>query len=165
MKALCGTSNTKGIPRDTWESLPCSRPAKRSEAKEQSGTLIADSDVWSQPHLHVWPARFSAWGLYSIVPPDYNVKESGRLDVLLCTCRYLSSQGAAMASESQVQYVSDDDGNEVAVIIPIELWREIESERETAYLLKSDAMKARLLEAKHRTGGISLDEVRKKLGV
>jgi PHD/YefM family antitoxin component YafN of YafNO toxin-antitoxin module len=42
---------------------------------------------------------------------------------------------------------------------------EIESERETAYLLKSDAMRKRLLEAKERTGGLSLDEVRQKLGI
>jgi PHD/YefM family antitoxin component YafN of YafNO toxin-antitoxin module len=70
-----------------------------------------------------------------------------------------------MAATSQVQYVSDDQGNAVAVIVPIELWREIESERETAYLLKSDAMRNRLLEAKDRTGGISLDDARKTLGI
>ena len=70
-----------------------------------------------------------------------------------------------MASDSPVQYVSDDSGNAVAVIVPIDVWREIESERETAYLLKSDAMRKRLLEAKNRTGGISIDEVRQKLGI
>ena len=42
---------------------------------------------------------------------------------------------------------------------------QIESERETAYLLKSDAMRKRLMEAKDRTGGVSLDDVRKKLGI
>jgi hypothetical protein len=67
--------------------------------------------------------------------------------------------------DSLVQYVSDATGNAVAVIVPIELWREIESERETAYLLKSEPMRQRLLEAKQRTGGLSLDEVRKKLGI
>jgi PHD/YefM family antitoxin component YafN of YafNO toxin-antitoxin module len=71
----------------------------------------------------------------------------------------------SMASDSNVQYVSDDDGKEIAVIVPIELWREIESERETAYLLRSEAMKKRLLEAKDRMGGISLDDARKKLGI
>jgi hypothetical protein len=70
-----------------------------------------------------------------------------------------------MALETDVQYVSDEQGKAVAVIVPIDVWREIESERETAYLLKSDAMKKRLLEAKGRTGGISLDDVRKKLGI
>jgi antitoxin YefM len=68
-----------------------------------------------------------------------------------------------MTTESPVQYVSDDSGNAVAVIVPIELWREIESERETSHLLKSETMRKRLLEAKQRTGGISLDEVRKNL--
>jgi hypothetical protein len=65
----------------------------------------------------------------------------------------------------EVQYVSDADGNTVGVIVPIDLWREIESERETAYLLKSDAMKQRLLEAKGREGGFTLEEVREKLGI
>ena len=46
-----------------------------------------------------------------------------------------------MASPGEVQYVSDADGKPLGVIVPIELWQEIESERETAYLLKSEAMK------------------------
>ena len=70
-----------------------------------------------------------------------------------------------MPSDSPVQYVSDATGNAVAVIVPIDLWREIESERETAYLLKSEAMRQRLIEAKQRTEGISLDDVRQKLGI
>ena len=70
-----------------------------------------------------------------------------------------------MASPSEVQYVSDADGKPLGVIVPIELWQEIESERETAYLLKSDAMKRRLSEAKKREQGISLEVVREKLGI
>jgi antitoxin YefM len=50
----------------------------------------------------------------------------------------------------EIQYVSDESGKPTAVIVPIELWREIESEKETAYLLKSENMKRRLLEAKER---------------
>jgi PHD/YefM family antitoxin component YafN of YafNO toxin-antitoxin module len=70
-----------------------------------------------------------------------------------------------MTSDSPLQIVSDESGNAIAVIVPIDVWREIESERETAYLLKSDAMRERLLQAKNRTGGVSLDEVRQKLGI
>jgi PHD/YefM family antitoxin component YafN of YafNO toxin-antitoxin module len=70
-----------------------------------------------------------------------------------------------MSAETPVQYISDESGNAVAVIVPIDVWHEIESERETAYLLKSDAMRKRLQEAKDRTEGISLDEVRQKLGI
>lgn len=66
---------------------------------------------------------------------------------------------------NDVQYITDADGHEVGVIVPIALWREIASERETAYLLSSDTMKKRLLEAKGRTGGIPLDEARAKLGL
>jgi len=64
-----------------------------------------------------------------------------------------------------LQYVHDAAGQPVSVIVPIALWREIESERETAYLLKSDAMRNRLLEAKDRTEGISLEDARAKLGI
>lgn len=53
-------------------------------------------------------------------------------------------------SVTEIQYISDESGATVEVIIPIELWREIESEKETAYLLKSENMKQRLLEAKDR---------------
>ncbi len=65
----------------------------------------------------------------------------------------------------EIQYVSDESGNPTAVIVPIELWREIESEKETAYLLKSENMKRRLLEAKDRQTGIPFEEAHKKLGV
>ncbi len=70
-----------------------------------------------------------------------------------------------MASLAEIQYISDAEGKSVGVIVPIDLWREIESERETAYLLRSEAMKHRLLEAKARTGGVSLEDAREKLGV
>ena len=68
-------------------------------------------------------------------------------------------------SVAEIQYVSDESGNTVAAIVPIELWREIESERETAYLLKSENMKRRLLKAKNRREGISFDEACEKLGI
>ena len=70
-----------------------------------------------------------------------------------------------MASLTEIGCVSDSDGNTVGVIVPIELRREIESERETAYLLKSEKMKRRLLEAKERQGGVSLEEARARFGV
>lgn len=66
---------------------------------------------------------------------------------------------------TDIQYISDESGNPVGVIVPIDLWHEIESERETAYLLKSENMKRRLLEAKEREGGIPFDKAREKLGL
>ncbi len=68
-------------------------------------------------------------------------------------------------SQTEIQYVSDASGNPVGVIVLIELWREIESERETAYLLKSETMKRRLFEAKQREQGVAFDEACAKLGV
>jgi len=64
-----------------------------------------------------------------------------------------------------IQYISDEEGTPTGVIVPIDLWREIASERETAYLLRSETMKQRLLEARERREGISFDEVRQKLGI
>jgi antitoxin YefM len=69
-----------------------------------------------------------------------------------------------MAS-ADIQIVSNENGEPTAVIVPIELWREIESERETAYLLKSETMKARLLAAKQRQNGIPFDAAVEKLGI
>ena len=70
-----------------------------------------------------------------------------------------------MPSIAEVQYIIDPDGNPTSVIIPIELWRELESERETNYLLKSETMKKRLIEALHRQGGITIEEARETLGI
>ena len=64
-----------------------------------------------------------------------------------------------------IQYIKDEKGNTTGVILPIELWREIEAERETSYLLKSEVMKKRLLESRNREEGIPYDVARKKLGI
>lgn len=68
-------------------------------------------------------------------------------------------------TRGDIQFVTNAAGETVSVIVPIKLWQEIESERETAYLLASETMKRRLLDAKVRQEGISLEEARAKLGV
>jgi len=68
-------------------------------------------------------------------------------------------------ADAEIQYVSDENGEPTAVIVPITLWREIESERETAYLLKSEAMKRRLLEAKERREGLPIEVAVEKRGI
>ncbi len=68
-------------------------------------------------------------------------------------------------TQMDVQYVLDKNGKPKGVIVPIQLWREIQSERETAYLLKSPAMRKRLLKAQHRDEGIPFEVVREKLGI
>jgi len=65
----------------------------------------------------------------------------------------------------QIQYISDENNQVTAVIVPIHLWKELQSEKETAYLLKSETMKKRLSDAKNRKKGIPFDEACKKLGV
>jgi antitoxin YefM len=66
---------------------------------------------------------------------------------------------------TEIQIVSNEAGEPTAVIVPIELWREIASERETAYLLGSETMKKRLLAAAQRRDGISLEAVVEKFGI
>lgn len=68
-------------------------------------------------------------------------------------------------SNGEIQIVSNENGEPTAVIVPIELWREIESERETAYLLKSETMKSRLLAARQRQEGIPFETALEKLGI
>lgn len=68
-------------------------------------------------------------------------------------------------AQLDIQYILDRNGKPKGVIVPLRLWREIQSERETAYLLKSPAMKKRLLKAKHRTEGIPFEVAREKLGI
>lgn len=68
-------------------------------------------------------------------------------------------------SRTGIQYISDMQGNIQSVVVPIEVWKEIESEIETAHLLSSETMKQRLLEAINREEGIPLEEVHERLGI
>lgn len=45
------------------------------------------------------------------------------------------------------------------------LRHEAQSDKETAYLLRSEAMKRRLLEAKRRRGGMSIEEACARLAL
>jgi PHD/YefM family antitoxin component YafN of YafNO toxin-antitoxin module len=65
----------------------------------------------------------------------------------------------------QVQYISDENNRITGVIVPIDLWHELQAEKETAYLLKSETMKERLLEARKRKEGIPFEEACEKLGI
>jgi hypothetical protein len=40
----------------------------------------------------------------------------------------------------EVQYITDDQNNITGVIVTIELWHELQAEKETGYLFKSEAM-------------------------
>ncbi|WP_232314985.1 hypothetical protein [Picosynechococcus sp. PCC 7003] len=66
---------------------------------------------------------------------------------------------------NNLQYICDDTGQTLAVVVPIQVWQDLMADNETAYLLSSDAMKQRLFAAKNPTTGISLDAAREKLGI
>ena len=67
--------------------------------------------------------------------------------------------------ETEIQIVSNEAGEPTAVIVPIALWKEIASERETAYLLTSETMKRRLEASLQRRSGTALDDAVSKLGL
>lgn len=64
---------------------------------------------------------------------------------------------------SNVQYISNEQGEVTAVVLPIDLWREITSELETDHLRRSDTMRRRLLEAMRRDEGVPLEQALEKL--
>jgi hypothetical protein len=64
----------------------------------------------------------------------------------------------------EVLYLSNEQGDVTGVVVPIDVWREISAELETHHLLKSEAMRRRLLGAMARVGGVTLDEVTAQLG-
>lgn len=61
--------------------------------------------------------------------------------------------------EPALQYLADECGDITAVVVPIATWREITAELETQHLLRSPAMRERLLTALGRDGGYTLREV------
>jgi len=68
-------------------------------------------------------------------------------------------------NDPNIQRVLDEKGTVTSVIVPINIWQEIQSEKETAYLLKSEVMKQRLLAAKNRREGIDFEVACEKLGI
>ena len=67
--------------------------------------------------------------------------------------------------EADIQIVSNEAGEPTAVIVPIALWKEIVSEREAAYLLKSETMRQRLLAALECSSVVPLDDAVAKFGL
>ena len=68
-------------------------------------------------------------------------------------------------NEPALQYLADERGDITAVVVPITAWREITAELETQHLLRSPAMRERLLTALGREGGYTLQEVLDQIGI
>jgi antitoxin YefM len=81
------------------------------------------------------------------------------------TSQATAASYTASVMESDIQIVSNEAGEATAVIVPIALWREIASERETAYLLQSDRMRQPLLTALKRESGVPIEDSVAKLGL
>ena len=73
-------------------------------------------------------------------------------------------------SDRSVQYVSTEAGEVTAVVVPIELWREIGIKLATSppapsHPLLLGKMRERLLRSRKRAGGTSMDDVLKQFGL
>ncbi|MBL8175166.1 MAG: hypothetical protein JNK48_10875 [Bryobacterales bacterium] len=68
-------------------------------------------------------------------------------------------------AETELQIVSNEAGEPTVSHRANRSLEEISSERETAYLLKSEPMRRRLQEALERQDGVALDETLAKLGL
>jgi hypothetical protein len=64
-----------------------------------------------------------------------------------------------MALSDQIQYVSDENGVVVSVIVPIELWREISSEPGLAHLLSNSVVSQEVGDAKNQQITLNLNKV------
>ena len=73
-------------------------------------------------------------------------------------------------SDRSVQYVSTEAGEVTAVVVPIELWREIGIKLATSPPAPSHPrllgkMRERLLRSRKREGGAPLDEILRQFGL
>lgn len=59
---------------------------------------------------------------------------------------------------NSVQYITDADGREVGVILPIELWQEIASERGALYRRSHESAEMRSTAPGDTTAGLTLEE-------
>jgi hypothetical protein len=99
----------------------------------------------------------AAWAPQPATPPPAR-GQSAKIDAV--------REGVSpMAAPISLQYVTDETGEPTGVIVPIDLWREMLADTETAHLLKSEPMRQRLLAALGRDEGIPFEAVRAKLGV
>lgn len=64
-----------------------------------------------------------------------------------------------------MKYLTENNGKQIAVVLPIKFWNEIFPQDETEYFKSSKIMKKRFLEAMQRTDGIEFEVVREKLGM
>ena len=73
----------------------------------------------------------------------------------------------------RVHYITDAKGRKTAAVVPIAEWEQVvealdaheRSEKETAHLLSTEAMRRRFAAARQRTGGKTLEEVKDALGL
>ncbi len=68
-------------------------------------------------------------------------------------------------SDTDFPTLVDPDGRVTAVVVPIDVWREIASERETQHLLASPAMRERLLRGLAADDALPMDDVVARLGL
>jgi hypothetical protein len=84
---------------------------------------------------------------------------------MLIALQWLQHQPSSSKSDREIPILVNEQGETIAVVVPIAQWKKLIHSDETAYLLSSETMKKRLIEAKQRQNGISLEATCEKLGI
>jgi len=63
------------------------------------------------------------------------------------------------------QYITNNSGEIKSVILPIEIWNQLNCEDETDFLLQSEVNTKRLLEAVERNDNFTLSDVYERIGL
>ena len=70
---------------------------------------------------------------------------------------------AMLTLEDKLSVVSDASGKPTAVMVPIDVWRQIESELETQYVLNDSVLIQRIRAARDANDFTPLEQVREQL--
>ncbi|MGA1133462.1 MAG: hypothetical protein ACO31I_14595 [Prochlorotrichaceae cyanobacterium] len=84
---------------------------------------------------------------------------------LINAIQWIQNSSGSLSQPKNLPIIANEKGETIAVVVPIELWKKLALFDETDYLLSSETMKQRLLEARQRYQGISWEEAREKLRI
>ena len=84
---------------------------------------------------------------------------------MIIALQWLQHQPSSPKSDREVPVLVNEQGETIAVVVPIAQWEKLSHSDATSYLLSSETMKKRLIEAKQRQTGISLEAACEKLGI
>ncbi len=76
---------------------------------------------------------------------------------MIIALQWLQHHPSSPKNDREVPVLVNEQGETIAVVVPIAQWEKLTHSDTTRYLLSSETMKKRLIEAKQRQTGISLE--------